>query len=752
MAPLSPSASLGSVILQAEVQEMRGDSSSGNGFVDFIESIKKWGVPIVGVIVFIFGMPKVFDAAKGNITWSVLSVVGVIWLLLFWVYTSKLERLVSREGQLPKKDKSPRFPMLRKWALAGMIALPILTLSGIVIADYIERRPSNKTVILIADFQGPDQKFAVTQVIINRMKRAVSEFPEVEIKPLGEVIKEGTESATVRRIGADHKASIVVWGFYDEAMNGTAHIDQVRQMSSFSLRRNELDFNVTLPEGRGISAQEALSGDMSLLALLVVGVARYDAGAYDEAIGRFTKALDQLYSSRSEGEVSDVKFFLGKSLYQKGKYREAVDRLQEVELKRDGDPDVLGWLGLALQNAARYAEAVPLYQRSLAIREKALGPEHPDTAQSLNNLAGLYYSQGKYAEAEPLHKRSLAIREKALGPEHSDTAQSLNDLALLYDLQGKYAEAEPLYKRSLAIREKALGPEHSDTANSLNNLAGLYDSQGKYTEAEPLYKRSLAIKEKTLGPEHPSTAQSFNNLGVLNYVQGRYAEAEPLYKRALAIREKTLGPEHTDTANSLNNLALLYKSQGKYAEAEPLLKRSLAIRENALDPGHPDIAQSLNNLAYLYNSQGRYAEAEPLYKRTLAITEKALGPEHPYTATSLNNLASLYYSQEKYVEAEPLHKRALAIYVKALGPEHPDTVLILNNLALLYDSQGRYVEAEPLYQRALAIREKVLGPEHRDTAQTLENYAALLRKLNRESEAAKLETRAKGIREKTNRK
>ena len=433
---------------------MRGDSSSGDGFAGFIESLKKWGVPMVGVIVFIFGLPKVFDAAKGNITWSVLSVVGVSWLLFFWVYTSKAESLVSKEGQLPKKEKSPQFPRLRGWMFAGMIALPIITLSGLAIADYIERRPSNKTIILIADFQGPDQKFAVTQVIINRMNRAVSEFPEVQIKPLGEVIKEGTESETVRRIGAEHKAIIVVWGFYDEALNGTAHIDQVRQTSSFSLRRNELDFNVTLPEGRGITVQEALSGDTSLLALLVVGVARYDAGDYDEAIDRFTKALDQQYSSKSESEVTDVKFFLGKSLQRKGKYIEAVDRLQEVVTKRNDDPYVLNWLGSALLYAARYAEAEPLFNRALAIIEKALGPEHHYTATSLNNLAGLYYSLGRYAKAEPLYKRALAITEKALGPEHPDTVAVLKNYAALIRKLNRESEAATLEARAKGIREK----------------------------------------------------------------------------------------------------------------------------------------------------------------------------------------------------------------------------------------------------------------------------------------------------------
>ena len=83
-------------------------------------------------------------------------------------------------------------------------------------------------------------------------------------------------------------------------------------------------------------------------------------------------------------------------------------------------------------------------------------------------------TQGQYAQAEPLYKRSLAIWEKALGPDHPDVATSLNNLAVLYHTQGQYAQAEPLYKRSLAIREKALGPDHPDVATSLNNLAVLY--------------------------------------------------------------------------------------------------------------------------------------------------------------------------------------------------------------------------------------------------------------------------------------
>jgi CHAT domain-containing protein/tetratricopeptide (TPR) repeat protein len=234
---------------------------------------------------------------------------------------------------------------------------------------------------------------------------------------------------------------------------------------------------------------------------------------------------------------------------------------------------------IALSQAGKYAEAIPLAQQVLAIREKVLGPDHPEVATVLNSFAILYEKEGRYAEAEALYKRALAIREKALGPDHPDhflVAQSLGNLAALYDHQGRYAEAEPLNKRSLEIYENALGPDHPDVARSLNNLAALYDNHGRHTEAEPLYKRALAIYEKALGAKDPNVGQCLNNLAVLYDHQGRYAEAEPLYKQALAINEKALGPDHPDVALSLNNLAVLYQNQGRYADALPLVQRTIS--------------------------------------------------------------------------------------------------------------------------------------------------------------------------------
>ena len=98
--------------------------------------------------------------------------------------------------------------------------------------------------------------------------------------------------------------------------------------------------------------------------------------------------------------------------------------------------------------------------------------------------------------AEPLHKRSLAILEKALGPEHPAVATSLNDLAKLYRAQGHYTKAAPLYQRSLVIVEKALGPEHPHFATSLENYAALLRETGRNADASAMEARAKAIQAK----------------------------------------------------------------------------------------------------------------------------------------------------------------------------------------------------------------------------------------------------------------
>jgi tetratricopeptide (TPR) repeat protein len=340
------------------------------------------------------------------------------------------------------------------------------------------------------------------------------------------------------------------------------------------------------------------------------------------------------------------------------------------------DPDA--WL------KARRVDAI-----AIALAEEA-NSEGAGLVGILNGL-GAYRREalGAYAEARPYLERALAISEKALGPEHPDTARSLSNLGLLLQAQGDLAGARPYYERTLEIMEKTRGPEHPDTGGGHNNLGFLLRAQGDLAGARSHYERALAIGEKALGAEHPNTAASLNNLGFLLRAQGDLAGARPYYERALAINEKVLGPEHPYTATSLNNFGGLLQAQGDLAGAGPHFRRALAINEKVLGPEHPDTATSLSSLGYLLQAQGDLAGAGPYYKRALAINEKVLGPEHPNTAASLNNLGQLLQAQGDLAGALPCFERALAICERKLGLAHPTTLVIAKNLAALSDQMKR---------------------------------------------------------------
>jgi tetratricopeptide (TPR) repeat protein len=196
-----------------------------------------------------------------------------------------------------------------------------------------------------------------------------------------------------------------------------------------------------------------------------------------------------------------------------------------------------------------------------------LGKDHPDTAQSYNNIGLVYYNQEDYAKALEYYQEALDIQEKVLGKEHPHTATSYNNIGVVYANQEDYVKALEYFQKSLVVREKVLGKEHPDTAQSYNNIGLVYDHQGNYARALEYFQKSLVILEKVLGENHPDTAASYNNIGAVYDDQGDYAKTLVWYEKSLAIREKVLGKDHPDTATTYKNIALFYSHQDNYSEA-----------------------------------------------------------------------------------------------------------------------------------------------------------------------------------------
>jgi predicted negative regulator of RcsB-dependent stress response len=442
-----------------------GNDSAPGGFSGLVEQIKKWFIPFIAVALFVFGLRKGVKEAQEHITWAVAAAAVVGALFLYWVYTSETERECGEATDpLSKLEKVPRFPKLRRMAFAGMILLPVLTIFGFVVAEYIERRHSNKIIVLVADFQGPGQKDPVTPAVINKLRLGAEEFSaeeflEVEIKGLGMTITEQEGSATAREKGKEKKASIVIWGSYDDALTGAVHIETLgeqRQLTSqyISARTSryvgerasryvgrrrgngeQIDYSASVVNKPGLIVKESLSGDMSLITLLLAGFIYYESEDYDKAIRRFSSALEQKTSAHSVNYQSDLLFFRGISFSFKGDFDSAIsDYDQAIKLKPDY-ADVYKYRGDAYSDKGRHDQAIADYDQAIKLK--------PDYADA-------YINRGiAYRNKEQLD-RAIADCDQAIKLE-SDYALAYYHRGNVYEKVGNKHSAIADFRKSLEL-------------------------------------------------------------------------------------------------------------------------------------------------------------------------------------------------------------------------------------------------------------------------------------------------------------
>ena len=135
-----------------------------------------------------------------------------------------------------------------------------------------------------------------------------------------------------------------------------------------------------------------------------------------------------------------------------------------------------------------YSEAASLGEDALVLAEEIFGPNHTNTAESLKNLALIYFAQARDAEAA-IFEQTLATRDdRASLSDSLDISQSLNRAVLLNLSTSQYSRAESLLNRALKIRKEALGQDHPDVLESVGNLAALYNAQGRHAEARSLLR------------------------------------------------------------------------------------------------------------------------------------------------------------------------------------------------------------------------------------------------------------------------
>jgi tetratricopeptide (TPR) repeat protein len=250
--------------------------------------------------------------------------------------------------------------------------------------------------------------------------------------------------------------------------------------------------------------------------------------------------------------------------------------------------------------------ALPLLEETLNFRRAKLGPDHPDTLTSMNNLAAGYRAASKLELALPLCQDTLKRCQAKLGPEDPNTLDTMNQLAVIYWQLRQLDKSIPLFEEASKRQETKLGRDHPDTMGTVANLGVNYKDAGRVAEALPLLEEAYRASKK-----YPKLR--FVGVQLLNayYLAGKNELAAPLLKELHADARTQLPKESTELAGQLGSLGSSLLRANLFTQAEPFLRESLAICEKK-EPEDWRTFDTKSMLGGALLGQKKYADAEPL--------------------------------------------------------------------------------------------------------------------------------------------
>ena len=298
--------------------------------------------------------------------------------------------------------------------------------------------------------------------------------------------------------------------------------------------------------------------------------------------------------------------------------------------------------------------AIRQFERALELRESKLGPDHPDTLQSRNNLAAAYRDAGRIAEAITHAQgddQATGVEAGPRPPRHAHQPQQPRHRPIS-------PPAAPPRPSRCSRRRSSCGRRSSGPTIPTRSSAAITSPWPTWSPAarprrSSCTKRRSCRGRRSSAPTTPRRSPAaIISLWPIRPPAAR-AEAIKLHEETLKLRERKLGPDHHDTLVSRSNLTAAYLAAGRIAEAEPLLRDSLERARKQFGPADPRTAGAMAQLGLNLIQQRQWSAAEPVLRECLAVREK-IQPDDWSTFNTRSQLGGSLMGQKKYAAAEPL--------------------------------------------------------------------------------------------------
>jgi serine/threonine protein kinase/Tfp pilus assembly protein PilF len=303
--------------------------------------------------------------------------------------------------------------------------------------------------------------------------------------------------------------------------------------------------------------------------------------------------------------------------------REVLDNTAErIGRELAGQPEVeaelRGAIGGAYQDIDEYSKANEHLGRALELRRRQFaGRDDVVLAKAIVDYAASLEKLGQFAKVVPIAREGIAMLERTVGPEHPETADALSELAWSLMKSGHAAEAHEPAQRAMKVWERT--PDDDRLSEVPKTLACILMHLKKGAESEAIYRRAVEAVRRHHGPEHPQLVVELDNFGMQLVNNGKFDEAEQILNECLSQGRKFYGDRNPYADHALARLAVIAARRGDEEKQLELLREGVAAARRVFANDHPYRKEALNQLVKALQTQ-----AEKFEKSTVpGDTEKA---------------------------------------------------------------------------------------------------------------------------------
>lgn len=264
-------------------------------------------------------------------------------------------------------------------------------------------------------------------------------------------------------------------------------------------------------------------------------------------------------------------------------------------------------------DAASYEQALPLAARVVELTGNQFGPEAPELANPLTNLATTLYRMRQYGEAIDAYRRALTILDATNDATDPRLVAPLHGLGATLRAMQREDEAIVPLKRAVDIVRNRDGLHAPSQLPILKALIASYEATGRIEDAGREHQYAFNVAEMSFGRDDPRMIGPSTDLALWHERTGRYTSARVLHARAVQLADREQ-PNGVKAVEPLRGVARTYRLAFINGETQESAMAAMS-----------EVPQTLSEAALMQMSTAPSGEGERALRSALQRLESA-GP------------------------------------------------------------------------------------------------------------------------------